>query len=121
VLLVGLPVVMVTGLCSNVAYNPWLNGNVALQGRVRSPLDFYLFTWPAHPTWLCALNQGIHVSLGLALIPAILVKQWSVRRGCSAGRRFAAPAPRVPHQRNLGLPRTAAVEDHRLAVERDRS
>jgi DMSO/TMAO reductase YedYZ molybdopterin-dependent catalytic subunit len=78
VLLWGLPVVFVTGLLSNAAYNPWLNGNVALQGRSRSPLDFYLFTWPVHPSWLYALNEGIHVSLGLALIPAVLVKQWSV-------------------------------------------
>src|SRR6202012_1712026 len=78
VLLWGLPVVFLTGLFSNAAYNPWLNGNVALQGRSRSPLDFYLFTWPAHPTWLYALNQGIHVSLGLALVPAVMVKQWSV-------------------------------------------
>ena len=78
VLLWGLPVVFVTGLLSNAAYNPWLNGNVALQGRSRSPLDFYLFTWPAHPSWLYAVNQGIHLSLGLALIPAVLVKQWSV-------------------------------------------
>ncbi len=78
VLLWGLPVVFLTGLFSNAAYNPWLNGNVALQGRSRSPLDFYLFTWPTHPSWLYAFNQGIHVSLGLALIPAVLVKQWSV-------------------------------------------
>ena len=78
VLLWGLPVVFVTGLLSNASYNPWLNGNVALQGRSRSPLDFYLFTWPAHPSWLYALNQGVHVTLGLALIPAIVVKQWSV-------------------------------------------
>ena len=78
VLLWGLPVVFLTGLFSNAAYNPWLNGNVALQGRSRGPLDFYLFTWPVHPSWLYAFNQGIHVSLGLALIPAVLVKQWSV-------------------------------------------
>jgi hypothetical protein len=78
VLLWGLPVVFVTGLLSNAAYNPWLNDNVALQGRTRSPLDFYLFTWPAHPAWLYALVQGIHVSVGLALIPAVMVKQWSV-------------------------------------------
>jgi DMSO/TMAO reductase YedYZ molybdopterin-dependent catalytic subunit len=78
VLLAGLPVVFVTGLLSNAAYNPWLNGNVALQGRSRSPLDFYLFTWPTHPSWLYALVEGIHVSLGLALIPAVLIKQWSV-------------------------------------------
>ena len=78
VLLWGLPVVFVTGLFSNAAYNPWLNDNVALQGRSRSPLDFYLFAWPTHPSWLYAVNQGIHVSLGLALIPAVIVKQWSV-------------------------------------------
>jgi DMSO/TMAO reductase YedYZ molybdopterin-dependent catalytic subunit len=93
VLLWGLPVVFVTGLFSNAAYNPWLNGNVALQGRSRSPLDFYLFTWPAHPSWLYALNQGVHVSLGLALIPAIIVKQWSVMP-----RFFVRPRLRSPLQ-----------------------
>ena len=77
-LLWGLPVVFLTGLFSNAAYNPWLNDNVALQGRSRGPLDFYLFAWPTHPSWLYAINQGIHVSLGLALIPAVIVKQWSV-------------------------------------------
>jgi DMSO/TMAO reductase YedYZ molybdopterin-dependent catalytic subunit len=91
VLLWGLPVVFLTGLFSNAAYNPWLNGNVALQGRSRSPLDFYLFTWPAHPSWLYALNEGIHVSLGLALIPAVLVKQWSVMP-----RLFTWPPARSP-------------------------
>jgi DMSO/TMAO reductase YedYZ molybdopterin-dependent catalytic subunit len=91
VLLWGLPVVFLTGLFSNAAYNPWLNGNVALQGRSRSPLDFYLFTWPAHPSWLYAVNQGIHVSLGLALIPAVLVKQWSVMP-----RLFVWPPARSP-------------------------
>jgi DMSO/TMAO reductase YedYZ molybdopterin-dependent catalytic subunit len=91
VLLWGLPVVFVTGLLSNAAYNPWLNGNVALQGRSRSPLDFYLFTWPAHPSWLYAVIEGIHVSLGLALIPAVLVKQWSVMP-----RLFTWPPARSP-------------------------
>jgi hypothetical protein len=85
--------VFVTGLFSNAAYNPWLNGNVALQGRSRSPLDFYLFTWPAHPSWLYALDQGVHVSLGLALIPAIIVKQWSVMP-----RFFVRPRLRSPLQ-----------------------
>jgi DMSO/TMAO reductase YedYZ molybdopterin-dependent catalytic subunit len=91
VLLWGLPVVFLTGLFSNAAYNPWLNDNIALQGRSRSPLDFYLFTWPAHPSWLYAVNQAIHVSLGLALIPAILVKLWSVMP-----RLLSRPALRSP-------------------------
>jgi DMSO/TMAO reductase YedYZ molybdopterin-dependent catalytic subunit len=77
-LLCGLPVVMLTGLVSNAAYNPWLDGNVQIQGRGLGPLDFYVFNWPAHPVWLYAVNQGIHVSLGLALIPVVLAKQWSV-------------------------------------------
>ena len=92
VLLWGLPVVFVTGLFSNAAYNPWLNGNVALQGRSRGPLDFYLFAWPAHPSWLYAFNQGIHVSLGLALIPAVLVKQWSVMPRLFTWPPFRSPA-----------------------------
>jgi DMSO/TMAO reductase YedYZ molybdopterin-dependent catalytic subunit len=91
VLLWGLPVVFLTGLFSNAAYNPWLNGNIALQGRARGPLDFYLFTWPTHPSWLYALNQGIHVALGLALIPAVLIKQWSVMP-----RLFTWPPARSP-------------------------
>lgn len=92
VLLVGLPIVFLTGLFSNAAYDPWLNGNVALQGRSRSPLDFYLFTWPAHPSWLYALNEGAHVALGLALIPAILVKQWSVLPRFITWPPFRSPA-----------------------------
>jgi DMSO/TMAO reductase YedYZ molybdopterin-dependent catalytic subunit len=78
VLLVGLPIVFLTGLLSNAAYNPWLNGNFAVQGRSRSPLDFYLFVWPAHPSWLYAANQTVHISLGLALIPVVCMKLWSV-------------------------------------------
>src|ERR1700683_2685036 len=91
VLLWGLPVVMITGLLSNAAYDPRLNGNVAIQGRSLSPLDFYLFNWPAHPTWLYALTQGVHVTLSLALIPVVLVKQWSV-----LPRLFAWPSLRSP-------------------------
>jgi DMSO/TMAO reductase YedYZ molybdopterin-dependent catalytic subunit len=92
VLMVGLPVVMLTGLLSNAAYDLSLKGNLALQGRVRSPLDFYAFTWPAHPSWLYALTAGVHVALGLALIPAILVKQWSVLPRFFARPLFRSPA-----------------------------
>jgi DMSO/TMAO reductase YedYZ molybdopterin-dependent catalytic subunit len=77
-LLAGLPVVMATGLLSNAAYDPRVAGNVLLQGRSLSPLDWYLFAWPTHPAWLYAASQSVHVSLGLALIPVVIVKQWSV-------------------------------------------
>jgi DMSO/TMAO reductase YedYZ molybdopterin-dependent catalytic subunit len=77
VLLIGLPIVIVTGLLSNDAYQPGLGSN-ALGRNIHGPLDFYLFGWPVHPTWLYALNQGLHVTVGLALFPVLLAKLWSV-------------------------------------------
>jgi DMSO/TMAO reductase YedYZ molybdopterin-dependent catalytic subunit len=76
VLLIGLPIVIVTGLLSNDAYQPGLFGNAL--GRKLGPLDFYLFGWPTGPSWLYALTQGLHVTIGLALFPVILAKLWSV-------------------------------------------
>lgn len=93
VLLVGLPIVMATGLLSNVAWDPRFAANVAGQDRVLGPFDVYLFSWPAHPSWLYAATQGIHVGLGLALVPVVLVKQWSV-----LPRLFAWPVVRGPAQ-----------------------
>jgi len=77
VLLVGLPVVAITGLLSNDAYQPGLGGN-ALGRQINGPLDVYLFGWPSGPRWLYALTQGAHVTLGLALFPVVLAKLWSV-------------------------------------------
>ncbi len=77
VLLIGLPVVIITGLLSNDAYQPGLGGN-ALGRSVGAPLDLYLFGWPTHPAWLYALSQGLHVSVGLAVFPVLLAKLWSV-------------------------------------------
>jgi DMSO/TMAO reductase YedYZ molybdopterin-dependent catalytic subunit len=77
VLLIGLPIVIVTGLLSNDAYQPGLGGN-ALGRDVGGPLDVYLFGWPTHPSWLYAFTQGLHVTLGLALVPVLLAKLWSV-------------------------------------------
>jgi len=76
VLLVGLPVVSVTGLLSYAAYEPRFAGNAfpADPGWLRLPY----FPWPAGPSWLYRLNQGVHVALGLALVPVVLAKLWSV-------------------------------------------
>ena len=75
-LLVLLPLIAITGLLSNVAYNPRLGANAV--GRHLGPLDFYLFSWPTHPSWLYAANQGVHVTIGLAALPILLAKLWSV-------------------------------------------
>jgi DMSO/TMAO reductase YedYZ molybdopterin-dependent catalytic subunit len=74
-LLITIPVVAFTGFLSNDAYNPRLGENAV--GRHLGPLDFYLFPWPTHPSWLYALTQGTHVTIGLAAFPILLAKLWS--------------------------------------------
>ena len=77
ILLAGVSVVFVTGLLSYAAYNPDLARiNDTTPGK--GLLGFYLFSWPTHPEWLYRLNQGVHVTLGLALVPFVLAKLWSV-------------------------------------------
>jgi DMSO/TMAO reductase YedYZ molybdopterin-dependent catalytic subunit len=77
VLLVSIPVVFATGLLSYDAYNPNLSP-VNDETRGKGLLGFYLFSWPTHPVWLYRLNQGVHVTLGLVLVPILLFKLWSV-------------------------------------------
>ncbi|MDX2647713.1 molybdopterin-dependent oxidoreductase [Streptomyces sp. PA03-1a] len=77
VLLFGIPVVFVTGALSYAAYNPDL-GPLNDQTPDKGLLGFYLFDWPTHPAWLYRLTQGVHVTLGVALVPVVLAKLWSV-------------------------------------------
>lgn len=77
VLLAGVTVMFVTGLVSYAAYNPDLSPvNDRTPGK--GILGFYLFSWPTDPPWLYRLTQGVHVTLGLALVPVLLAKLWSV-------------------------------------------
>lgn len=77
VLLAGLTLLFVTGLLSYAAYNPDL-ASVNDKTPDRGWLGFYLFDWPTHPYWLYRLTQGLHVTVGIALIPVLLAKLWSV-------------------------------------------
>ena len=75
VLLVTLPIVIVTGLLSYIAYAPQLGQAIPADvGWLRLPV----FAWPTRPSWLYRLTQGLHVGLGLVLIPVVLAKLWSV-------------------------------------------
>lgn len=77
VLLVGITVLIVTGLLSYAAYNPDLavaNDQTPDKGW----LGFYLFSWPTSPYWLYRVTQGVHVTLGIVLVPVLLAKLWSV-------------------------------------------
>ena len=61
VLGICLGICFVTGLLSHYQYHPW--------------------SWlpePASPVWLYRVTQGVHVATGVASIPLLLVKLWSV-------------------------------------------
>ncbi|MFB8773278.1 molybdopterin-dependent oxidoreductase [Streptomyces broussonetiae] len=88
VLLGGITVLFVTGLLSYAAYNPDLSP-VNDKTPDKGLLGFYLFSWPTDPHWLYRLNQGVHVTLGLTLVPVLLAKLWSV-----VPRLFALPPVR---------------------------
>ncbi|MEV7073260.1 molybdopterin-dependent oxidoreductase [Streptomyces sp. NPDC091972] len=77
VLLGGITVLFVTGLLSYAAYNPGLSP-VNDKTPDKGLLGFYLFSWPTDPHWLYRLTQGVHVTLGITLIPVLLAKLWSV-------------------------------------------
>ncbi len=76
VLLAGLTILAVTGLLSYAAYDPLLPGNDQTPGA--GLLRFYMFSWPTDPSWLYRVDQGVHITLGLALLPVVLAKLWSV-------------------------------------------
>jgi DMSO/TMAO reductase YedYZ molybdopterin-dependent catalytic subunit len=75
VLLVALPIVIITGLLSYAAYAPQFGQ--AIPGDV-GWLRLPAFTWPTRPSWLYRLTEGLHVGLGLVIIPVVLAKLWSV-------------------------------------------
>ncbi|BDE15003.1 hypothetical protein MKCMC460_38630 [Mycobacterium sp. 20KCMC460] len=89
-LLVALPVVILTGLLSYLAYGPSLGQAIPAEvGWLKLPT----FDWPTRPSWLYRLTQGMHVGLGLVLIPVVLAKLWSV-----IPRLFVWPPARSPAQ-----------------------
>ena len=90
-LLVAIPIIAITGFLSNDIYYPSLGGNSI--GRPLGPLDFYLLAFPTHPSWLYALTQGLHVTIGLAAFPILLAKLWSV-----IPKLFVWPPVRTPAQ-----------------------
>jgi DMSO/TMAO reductase YedYZ molybdopterin-dependent catalytic subunit len=66
----------VTGFLSHIAYDPALGSNSPI-GRGRG-LDLHLFSWPTSPAWLFAAVQGVHIVSGIAAVPILLAKLWSV-------------------------------------------
>ena len=75
VLLVGLPIVIITGLMSYIAYGPQFGQ--AIPGDV-GYLQLPYFEWPSNPSWFYRFTQGLHVTGGMILTPIVLAKLWSV-------------------------------------------
>ncbi|MET7644961.1 molybdopterin-dependent oxidoreductase [Streptomyces sp. NPDC005426] len=88
VLLAGITLLFVTGLLSYAAYNPDL-ARVNDKTPDKGLLGFYLFPWPTRPHWLYRLTQGLHVTVGIVLVPVLLAKLWSV-----VPKLFALPPAR---------------------------
>ncbi|MDG3013852.1 molybdopterin-dependent oxidoreductase [Speluncibacter jeojiensis] len=89
-LLVALPVVAVTGLLDYIAYGPRFGQAIPSEvGWLHLPW----FDWPTKPAWLFGLTQGLHVIVGLTIIPLVLAKLWSVMP-----RLFAWPPARSSAQ-----------------------
>jgi DMSO/TMAO reductase YedYZ molybdopterin-dependent catalytic subunit len=89
-LLAGMSIMLVTGFLSHAAYMPSLGGNAIVDAAKDLPLTF---DWPTHPSWLYGLTQGLHVTIGLTLVPVVLAKLWSVMP-----RLFAWPPAATPAQ-----------------------
>jgi DMSO/TMAO reductase YedYZ molybdopterin-dependent catalytic subunit len=87
ILLPGVLVVAATGLLSHAAYQPHLGRN----GLVPTDVDPLVIGWPASPSWLYALTQSLHVTVGIVIVPLLLAKLWSV-----IPRLFAWPPVKGP-------------------------
>ncbi|MGC5019273.1 molybdopterin-dependent oxidoreductase [Micromonospora sp. DT47] len=75
VLLATLPLVIVTGLLDWIAYSPRFDQALPRDvGWLHPPV----FDWPTRPAWLFRVTQGLHVTLGIVLVPVVLGKLWSV-------------------------------------------
>ena len=77
-LLLGfLLVVALTGFLSHEAYEPDLGRNAIVPAD--RDLDIPGLGWPdSGPSWLYAVNQGLHVTFGIVAVPLLLAKLWSV-------------------------------------------
>ena len=104
VLLCSLPLVIITGLLDYIAYAPQYGQS--LPGHVGF-LHLPFFTWPTRPAWLFRLTEGLHVGLGLILIPVVLAKLWSV-----VPKLFSWPPAAVPRPDDRAAVAAAAGRRH---------
>ena len=69
-------IMALTGLISHDAYHPELRGNATISPA--HDIGVLLQFPTSGPSWIYALTQGLHVTVGLITIPLLLAKLWSV-------------------------------------------
>jgi DMSO/TMAO reductase YedYZ molybdopterin-dependent catalytic subunit len=67
----AITVIALTGFIGHWAWYPEVQGN----GSFGPALFHFSSSWPS---WSYAVNQGVHVTLGLMVVPLVLAKLWSV-------------------------------------------
>jgi DMSO/TMAO reductase YedYZ molybdopterin-dependent catalytic subunit len=105
-----LPLVLIvaaTGFFSNAAYQPALGRNALIPPGGPQPFGF---GWPASPSWLYAVNQGVHVTIGIVAVPLLLAKLWSVAPRLFAWPPLRSPAHAIERLSILGLVGSAIFE-----------
>jgi DMSO/TMAO reductase YedYZ molybdopterin-dependent catalytic subunit len=68
------------------------------------------FTWPASPVWAYRVSQGVHVATGIAAIPLLLVKLWTVYPLLFEWPPAGSPARAISRLSILVLVGTAAMQ-----------
>jgi hypothetical protein len=68
------------------------------------------FVWPASPTWLYRVTQGTHVAVGIAAVPLLLVKLWTVYPTLFSWPPAATPARVVSRLSILVLVGAASMQ-----------
>jgi DMSO/TMAO reductase YedYZ molybdopterin-dependent catalytic subunit len=87
-----LAVCALTGFVSHWAYDTDLGANAIFGGPgPGNGFDLYGLDWPTRPAWLYAATQGLHVVTGVAAIPILLAKLWTV-----VPKLFEVPPLRSP-------------------------
>ena len=111
VLLIGLPIVARSPACSRTTptSRTWAATSM---GKARSAgSSFDPLAWPTQPSWLYAFTQGLHVAIGLALVPVLLAKLWSVTAAAvRVAGRCVAPRTRSSACRSILLVGSAIFE-----------
>jgi molybdopterin-dependent oxidoreductase-like protein protein len=104
----GIAVIALTGFIDHWAHFPQFAGNdgVGPSGDIT-----VLFHFPAAwPSWSYAVTQGVHVTLGLMVIPIVLAKLWSVMPKLFQQPTISSVAGALERISLLGLVASVLVE-----------